>query len=50
MEEILKNAKIKPACLQAESHPLFPNLELLEFCKKTGISFVSYSPLGKFPA
>ena len=46
IEEILKNAKVKPACVQAESHPLFPNMELLEFCKKKEIAFVSFSPLG----
>ncbi|XP_063677031.1 uncharacterized protein LOC134813272 [Bolinopsis microptera] len=46
IKEVLKNATIKPACLQVESHPLFPNLELLEFCKNNDIAFVSYSPLG----
>ena len=48
IEEVLSFAKIKPANLQVESHPHLPNLELLEFCKKQGISFVAYSPLGEF--
>jgi len=44
--EVLSFAKVAPACLQVESHPHLPNLELLEFCKKHGIAFVAYSPLG----
>ena len=48
IEEVLSFAKIKPANLQVESHPHLPNLELLKFCKKQGISFVAYSPLGEF--
>jgi len=46
IEEVLSFANIKPANLQVESHPHLPNLELLEYCKKQGISFVAYSPLG----
>lgn len=46
IDEVLSFAKVKPASLQVESHPFLPNLELLEFCKKQGIAFVSYSPLG----
>lgn len=46
IEEVLAVAKVKPACLQVESHPQLPNLALLEFCKKNGIAFVAYSPLG----
>ncbi|KAL5264802.1 hypothetical protein ACHWQZ_G005762 [Mnemiopsis leidyi] len=46
IQEILDCAKIKPANLQVESHPFFPNLELLEFCCKNDISFVAYGPLG----
>ena len=47
IEEVLAVAKVKPACLQVESHPQLPNLALLEFCKKNGIAFVAYSPLGR---
>jgi len=46
IEEVLGCAKIKPANLQVESHGHLPNLELLDFCKKNGMSFVAYSPLG----
>lgn len=46
IEEVLGCAKIKPANLQVESHAHLPNLELLDFCKKHGMSFVAYSPLG----
>ena len=46
IEEVLGFAKVKPACLQVESHPFLTNLDLLDFCKKHDIAFVSYSPLG----
>jgi len=46
IESIVTDCRIKPACLQVESHPQLPNLELLEYCKKNGIAFVAYSPLG----
>jgi len=50
IEEILEISGepggVWPACLQVESHPHLPNLELLQFCKDNGIAFVSYSPLG----
>jgi len=50
IEEILEISSrpggVKPACLQVESHPHLPNLELLQICKDNDMAFVSYSPLG----
>ncbi|XP_044744502.1 1,5-anhydro-D-fructose reductase-like [Coccinella septempunctata] len=43
---ILEKATIKPANLQIEAHLYLQNTELIEFCKKHGISVVAYSPLG----
>jgi aldehyde reductase len=43
---IYKSARIKPAVVQVESHPYLPEAELLEFCKKEGIVFLAFAPLG----
>jgi alcohol dehydrogenase (NADP+) len=39
-------ARIKPAVVQVEAHPYLPETELLEFCKKNGIVFLAFAPLG----
>ena len=49
LEKILSYAEIKPSCNQVESHPWFPQKELLAYCKQNGIIFVAYSPLGSQP-
>lgn len=50
IEEILEVSNgpggIRPACLQVESHPYLPNLELAKFCQDKGIAFVAFRPLG----
>jgi alcohol dehydrogenase (NADP+) len=43
---IYESARIKPAAIQVESHPYLPETELLEFCKKKGIVFLAFAPLG----
>jgi alcohol dehydrogenase (NADP+) len=43
---IYDSAKIKPAVVQVESHPYFPQTELLEFCEQKGIVFLAFAPLG----
>ena len=43
---IYDSARIKPAVVQAESHPYLPETELLEFCKEKGIVFLAFAPLG----
>ncbi|TDL16923.1 Aldo/keto reductase [Rickenella mellea] len=37
---------VKPVVNQVEAHPLLPQLELLEFCRTSGIHITAYSPLG----
>ncbi|OQV05087.1 hypothetical protein CLAIMM_09880 [Cladophialophora immunda] len=49
LERLLSFARIKPACNQVEAHPWFPQNEMLDFCKRNGIVFVAYSPLGTQP-
>ena len=46
ISRILENAEIKPHNLQVECHILFPQNELFEFCKKHGITFTAYAPIG----
>ncbi len=43
---IFESARIKPAVVQVEAHPYLPETELLEFCKKNGIVFLAFAPLG----
>jgi aldehyde reductase len=43
---IYESARIKPAAVQVEAHPYLPETELLEFCKKKGIVFLAFAPLG----
>lgn len=43
---IYESARIKPAVVQVEAHPYLPETELLEYCKKQGIVFLAFAPLG----
>jgi len=43
---IYESARIKPAVVQVEAHPYLPETELLEFCKRNGIVFLAFAPLG----
>ncbi len=43
---IYESARIKPGAVQVEAHPYLPETELLEFCKKNGMVFVAFAPLG----
>lgn len=45
MERVLEEGRIKPAVLQVESHPYFPQTELQRWCKERGIVFTGYSTL-----
>lgn len=40
------SARVKPAVVQVESHPYLPESELLELCRKHGIVFLAFAPLG----
>src|SRR6201988_2086663 len=46
LRPIYEAARIKPAVVEVESHPYLPETELLEFCKRKGIVFLAFAPLG----
>jgi len=46
VQEIVAEARIKPAVVQVESHPYLPEWELLEFCQQHGIILLAFAPLG----
>jgi alcohol dehydrogenase (NADP+) len=46
LQSIFEAARIKPACVQVESHPYLPENEMLEFCKEKGIILLAFAPLG----
>ncbi|MDT8860677.1 aldo/keto reductase [Alkalihalobacillus sp. MEB130] len=45
LEDLLKDAEIKPMVNQVEYHPHLAQLELLAFCKEQGIQLEAWSPL-----
>jgi methylglyoxal/glyoxal reductase len=45
LEELLKDAEIKPMVNQVEYHPHLTQKDLLEFCQKEGIQLEAWSPL-----
>jgi alcohol dehydrogenase (NADP+) len=46
LKPIYEAARIKPAVVQAESHPYLPETELLEYCMANGIVLLAFAPLG----
>jgi diketogulonate reductase-like aldo/keto reductase len=46
VKEIFEGATIKPAVVHVESHPYLPEWELLDYCRKNGIVFQAFAPLG----
>jgi glycerol 2-dehydrogenase (NADP+) len=46
LEELLAQADVVPAANQVENHPLLPQEDVSDFCKKKGILLEAYSPLG----
>lgn len=45
LEELMKDAEIKPMVNQVEYHPRLTQLELIAFCKKHDIQLEAWSPL-----
>ncbi|OAB42562.1 aldo/keto reductase [Paenibacillus antarcticus] len=45
LEELMKDAEIKPMVDQMEHHPRLTQKELQAFCKENGIQFEAWSPL-----
>lgn len=46
VQEIYKNAEIKPAVLQVELHAYLQQKELCQVCEKLNIAVTAFSPLG----
>lgn len=46
LQALLDNESVKPAVNQVETHPYFPQDELVEFCRNNEVTFTAYSPLG----
>ncbi|KAK6290514.1 hypothetical protein POUND7_002055 [Theobroma cacao] len=44
--DLLEVARVSPAVLQVESHPVWQQPKLHEFCKSNGVHITGYSPLG----
>ena len=45
LEELIKNAKIKPMVNQVEIHPTNQKKELVEYCEKNEIQLIAWSPI-----
>jgi diketogulonate reductase-like aldo/keto reductase len=46
IEKLCATATVKPHNLQSECHAYWPQFELQEVCKRHGISFTAYGPIG----
>jgi len=46
LQDLLTHAKVPPAVVQVECHPVWQQPALHNFCKSTGIHLTAYSPLG----
>jgi diketogulonate reductase-like aldo/keto reductase len=47
LESLLEIADVVPAVNQVELHPLLSQTNLVEFCKKLGVTITAYSPLAR---
>src|SRR6202789_2178654 len=46
VKDIFESARIKPDAIEVESHPYFPQWELLDYCRERQIAFMAYAALG----
>lgn len=46
-EELAKTSRITPIVCQVESHPLFPQDDILQYCKQNDIQMMAYTPTGR---
>jgi D-xylose reductase len=46
LRDLLAGARIPPAVLQVEMHPLLAQEKLLRFCRENGVAVTAFSPLG----
>ncbi len=47
IDELARHARIMPACDQIEIHPLWPELELVDYLKQQKIQPVAYCPIAR---
>lgn len=47
LEDLMKDAEVKPMVNQVELHPLLTQVELRDFCKKNDIQIEAWSPLAQ---
>lgn len=47
LEELKKTAQISPMVNQIECHPVYPQLDVVEYCHKNNIVVEAWSPLGR---
>jgi len=45
--DLLRYAKVVPACNQIEIHPMLPSTRLVQYCQHHNIQVVAFSPLGQ---